>query len=111
MASEQALVDKVAGLLVSLGTITARKMFGEYALYVEKKLVALICDDKVFVKPTEGGGRALGSPVLAPPYPGAKPSFLFDAPWERRSDFVDLIRITARELPEPEPKKKKKASA
>jgi len=111
MASEQAMVDKVAELLVSLGTVSARKMFGEYALYVERKLVALICDNKVFVKPTEGGRAAVGSPVLAPPYPGAKPSFLIETPWERPDAFVDLIRITARELPEPAPKKQKRTSA
>lgn len=111
MASEQAFVDSVAGLLTGLGTVSARKMFGEYALYLEGKLVALICDNRVFVKPTDGGRIYLGEPVLAPAYPGAKPSFLFEVPGKDRDRFVELIRITARELPEPQPKKKKKPSA
>ena len=111
MASEKAFVDRVAGLLTNLGTITARQMFGEWALYVETKLVLLICDNKVFVKPTVGGGAYWGAPVLAPAYPGAKDSYLVEAPWEDSDRFLELIRITARELPEPKPKKPKPQAA
>jgi TfoX/Sxy family transcriptional regulator of competence genes len=105
MASEKAIVDRVAGLLTALGTITARQMFGEWALYVEAKLVLLICDNKVFVKPTAGGLAYLGTPVLAPAYPGAKDSIFIESPLDDRDRFVELVRITAKELPEPKPKK------
>lgn len=32
--------------------ITARKMLREYALYVDGKVTAFVCDDTMFVKPT-----------------------------------------------------------
>lgn len=35
--------------------ITTRKMFGEYCVYWDGKPVAIVCDDQLFVKPTEAG--------------------------------------------------------
>lgn len=83
-------------------------MFGEYALYCEGKDVALVCDNQLFVKPTEGGRAFIGDVNEAPPYPGAKPSFLIDARVEDRQWISKLIRITYEELPEQKIKKKKK---
>ena len=54
--------------------LTSRKMFGEYALYLDGKVVALVCDDQLHLKPTEAGRGSLGDVTLARPYPGAKPS-------------------------------------
>ncbi len=88
------------------GTITFRKMFGEYAVYNKGKVVALVCDDKLFVKPTEAGRAFIGDATEAPAYPGAKPSFLIEEQIEDREWLCELIRITEKELPEPKPKKK-----
>jgi len=53
--------------------MTAKRMFGEYGLYCEGKLVALACDDQLFVKVTEAGRAWPGDAVeLAPAYPSAK---------------------------------------
>jgi TfoX/Sxy family transcriptional regulator of competence genes len=57
------------------GTITAKSMFGEYGLYAEGKIFAVVCDNKLFIKPTEAGRTYIVDVVEAPPYPGAKPSF------------------------------------
>ena len=46
--------------------------------------------------------------VEAPPYPGAKLSFLIGDRIEDGEWLSELVRITVRELPEPKPKKKKK---
>ncbi len=35
-------------------------MFGEYALYCDQRVVALICDDQVFVKITDPGKAYVG---------------------------------------------------
>jgi len=45
--------------------------------------------------------------VEAPPYPGAKPIFLIEDQLEDGAWLSELVRITARELPEPKPKKKR----
>ena len=107
MASDQSYVEFIADQVENAGQITYKKMFGEYALYCEGKVVALVCDNQLFVKPTEGGRAFIGDVAEAPAYPGAKPSFLIDARLEDRQWIAKLIRITFEELPEPKIKKKK----
>lgn len=106
MASDQDFVDFIVDQIQNAGVITCRKMFGEYAVYSGGKVVALICDNQLFIKPTAAGRAFIGSPVEAPAYPGAKPSFLIEDRFEDRQWLSELVRITARELPEPKPKKK-----
>ena len=96
------LADQMEGA----GAISFKKMFGEYALYCDGKVVALVCDNRLFVKPTPGGRAHVGEPVEAPPYPGAKQYFLIEDAFEDREWISALIRITARELPAPKPKRR-----
>jgi TfoX/Sxy family transcriptional regulator of competence genes len=49
-------------------------MFGEDS-YLDDKLFELICDNKLFSKPTNSGRKSIGNVVKAPAYKGAKPSF------------------------------------
>lgn len=107
MASEQTFVDFIVDQIENAGEISAKKMFGEYALYSGEKLFALICDNKLFIKPTQAGRAFIGDVVEAPPYPGAKPSFLIEEKVEDRGWLSELVRISVAELPLPKPKKKK----
>lgn len=59
-------------------------MFGEYAIYCNGKVVGLVCDNQLFVKPTIGGRTFIGKVVESPPYPGAKNSFLIEDKFEDR---------------------------
>jgi TfoX/Sxy family transcriptional regulator of competence genes len=90
--------------------VTHRKMFGEYGLFCDGKMFGMVCDDRFFVKPTEGGRAFIDEVVEAPPYPGAKPSFLIDDRLEDREWLSELARITTRELPQPKPRRRKKRS-
>jgi TfoX/Sxy family transcriptional regulator of competence genes len=101
MASDLSFVEFVTDQMGTAGTVTFRKMFGEYAVYCDGKVVALVCDNQLFVKPTEAGRVHIGNPAEAPPYPGAKPYFLIQDEFEDREWIGDLIRITAHELPIP----------
>ncbi|MEO6252414.1 MAG: TfoX/Sxy family protein [Ferruginibacter sp.] len=107
MASDQNFVDFVMGQIKNAGEITAKKMFGEYGIYADGKLFGLICDNKLFIKPTISGREFIDNVVEAPPYQGAKPSFLIEEKIEDRNWLSKLIRITLKELPPPKPKKKK----
>jgi TfoX/Sxy family transcriptional regulator of competence genes len=106
MATDKSFIDFITDQLENDGRITTKKMFGEYAVYHDSKVVALVCDNRLFVKPTEGGRKFIGNVVEAPPYPGAKNSFLIEDQIEDREWLIELIRITAREVPEPKTKKK-----
>jgi TfoX/Sxy family transcriptional regulator of competence genes len=91
--------------------ISARKMFGEFALYVDGKVVALICDNSLFVKPTDAGRAILGSTVDRPPYEGAKPHFCVTDQIEDRELLHQLLLATADALPRPKPKATGKSPA
>ncbi len=91
--------------------ITARKMFGEYALYVNGKVVALVCDDTLFVKPTPMGAALLGAVDLQPPYPGAKPHFCITEQLDDRELLQRVLLLTAEAMPTPKAKAKAKAKA
>ena len=58
MASHQNFVDYVAEQLGEAGSIRSRKMFGEYGLYCDGLFFAVICDDRLFIKPTAEGEAA-----------------------------------------------------
>ena len=109
MATDKAFVDFILDQIENAGEITAKKMFGEYGVFSNGKIFALICDNKLFIKPTESGRAFIQDVVEAPPYKGAKPSFLIEDKIEDREWLSKLIRISLKELPEPKPKKKKKS--
>ena len=108
MASDLEFVEFVTDQIADDCGISYRKMFGEYALYSKGKVVVLICDNQVFVKPTDAGKKFIGDFVEAPPYPGAKNSLLIQGQIEDSEWLSELIRITERELPPPKAKKKSK---
>ncbi len=110
MASDQDYVDFIMDQLSSLPGVSCRKMFGEYAIYIHSKVVALVCDNTLYVKPTKAGRLFIGTPTEAPPYPGAKPSFEIRDQVEEREWLQKLFTLTDSELPEPKPKAKKKAA-
>lgn len=107
MTSDQHLVDFIIDQVNSSWRVTYKKMFGEYGLYFDIKLFALVCDNKLFIKPTAAGKAFIGNVVEASPYPGAKPNFLIEDKLEDADWLKELIRLTVEELPEPKPKKRK----
>jgi TfoX/Sxy family transcriptional regulator of competence genes len=108
MATKQATVDFLLEQMSDAGNVTMRKMFGEYAIYCDSKVVALVCDDKLFVKPTHAGRTFIETVEEAPPYPGAKLYFHISGDlWDDHQWLSELIAKTAEELPLPKPKKKK----
>jgi TfoX/Sxy family transcriptional regulator of competence genes len=109
MATDEAFIAYLRDQLTDVPALSIRKMFGEYAIYAGPKVVALACDNQLFVKPTNAGRALLGAPVEAPPYPGARPSFLIDAQLDDRGFMACLIRATEQELPLPRPGKKPKS--
>jgi TfoX/Sxy family transcriptional regulator of competence genes len=109
MSSLQTTVDFILEQISAAGNVSARKMFGEFGVYCDGKIVALICSDQLFVKPTSSGRAFLGEVVESPPYEGAKPSLLIDNNrWDDAEWMTELIRVTAQDLPAPKAKKPKK---
>jgi len=73
MATQKRTVDDFLEQTVGAGAMSAKPMFGEYGVYVDGKMIGLVCDDQLYVKPTLSGRRHAEPVTDAPPYPGAKP--------------------------------------
>lgn len=106
MATSKETADRLLELLEPAGDVTARKMFGEYSLYKDGRVVALIADECLFIKPSSADSAFSPKCESAPPYPGAKdywmvPEDAWDEKW-----VVDAIKETAKSVPAPKPKKK-----
>lgn len=108
MAQRLEFVEYVTEQVDDSCNLTHRMMFGGCTLYLDGKVVALICDDRLFIKPTRAGREFIGDVVEAPAYPGAKNSFLIEDQIENRDWLTKLLTVTAAELPAPRPKKKRK---
>jgi TfoX/Sxy family transcriptional regulator of competence genes len=107
MASDKKFADFVVDQISNAGEITAKKMFGEFGLYAGGKLFGLICDNRLFIKPTKSGKAFAGEVREKPPYPGAKPGFLIEEKIDDRGWLSELVRITVNELPAPKPRRRK----
>lgn len=105
MASSKEFVQYVAEQFDDAGTITYKKMFGEYGIYCDGKFFASVCDNQLFVKITDQGQEVLPNPETASPYAGAKPCFLITE-LEDKELLCRLAAATCRALPQPKPKKR-----
>ena len=108
MASNSDFVQYIADQCAGAGEIEAKKMFGDYGIYCNVKIFGLICDDCLYLKPTEVVRPLLRVVDLRPPYEGAK-DYFYIADVDDRDYLSQLVRETCKALPAPKPKKKKKA--
>ena len=102
-------IDYVLDQLAPAGEVVANKMFGEYGLYLDGKIIGLVCDNQVFLKKTAAGAKLLGEDAVEGyAYPGAKLSYVFED-LDDQDFLVKLLRATWQELPTPKPKKSRAA--
>ncbi len=107
MTSNQTTVDFIVEQMSGAGVVSAKKMFGEYGIFCDGKMVAIVGDDQLFLKPTAAGRAFLGEVEEVPPYPGAKPYFLISGEhWDDHEWMNELTRLTCAGLPLPKKKNK-----
>ncbi|KEI77999.1 competence protein TfoX [Clostridium botulinum A2 117] len=107
MASNIEFVEYVCDQISGAGDITYKKMFGDYGVYCNEKIIGLICDNQFFLKITKDGKDLLHEAIKAPAYKGAKPSFLIES-LDNREYLAKIVSATYKDLPMPKPKKTKK---
>jgi TfoX/Sxy family transcriptional regulator of competence genes len=108
MASDLSFVEYVVDQFAEDCGVSSKKMFGEFGLFSGGKMFGMICDNRLFFKPTDAGRAFIGDVVEASPYPGAKPIFLIEDQIDDGEWLSELVRITTRELPLPKRKQRKK---
>lgn len=104
MSSTKDYLDYVLDQIKDQELVRSRKMFGEYAIYYDEKVVALICDNQLFIKNTGEGFSFIENELgkdsihLAPPFPGAKDWILLEDEIEDREFLNELLEITRENL-------------
>lgn len=78
MATHSDTVQFIVEKLRDQKRFSTRAMFGEYALYADGKVVALICDDRLYVKILPASAALDNQCEKGEPYPGAKPHYLIE---------------------------------
>ena len=109
MATKSATIDHLTDILSGAGVLTARKMFGEYALYLDGIVVAFVCDDTLFIKPTPGALALLPDAEKGPAYPGSKDYIIGSDVLDDPDLCIRALQAVATDAPPAKPKKLKLA--
>ena len=105
MATSKEYIDYVLESLNHVEGISARKMFGDYGLYMFNRVMGFVCDNQVFLKVLPGSTRILGedAPTEAA-YQDSKPYYIIQD-LEDEEKMARLFRALYEDVPEPKPKK------
>lgn len=107
MATSKEFHDYILENLQRAGDVSTRKMMGEYCVYYRGKVVGDICDNTLFLKPTESVLKLLPDAERAYPYKGSKTLMAVVEQVENDGLMRELLEDMYEELPAPKPKKKK----
>lgn len=105
MASSMSYVEFVKEQLSGAGTITHRRMFGEYGLYCDGKYFACVCDDRLLVKITPAGEALVPECPRGIPYESGGEMLVPDV--EDQEMLAELARVTCAALPEKRSRKRR----
>lgn len=104
MATSKEYLAFILDQLSDAEGIAHRQMMGEYIVYMNGKIAAYLCDDRLLVKPVPSAVQLMPNATYDPPYDGAKDMLLVDNVDDRaflRKLFVAMYD----ELPKPKKKK------
>lgn len=104
MATQLSFVEYVAEVARLEGSLTHKRMFGEYALYLDGKVVAFACDNSLFIKASPETAALTASLPQRPPYPEAKPYPVADELLDEPERLRALLLATERAMPAPKAK-------
>lgn len=108
MATSAEFVEFVASQIGLGDRMACKKMFGEFGLYVDGRLIALVCDNSLFIKPSRASSERTPALPAQAPYPDAKDYVLADELLDDPDALRQLIIATARLMPPPKPPKPRK---
>jgi TfoX/Sxy family transcriptional regulator of competence genes len=111
MATSKEFIDYILDCLGQDKSITTKRMFGEYAVYYDKKVVAFVCDNTFFLKinskTTSELERLNIKLKTGPAYPGSKDYYIGDEDiFENKKVFLNLLEKCSEIVEVKKPKKK-----
>jgi hypothetical protein len=109
MATQKETVDFILKKLRDPKRFSAKAMFGEYALYCDGQVVALICDGLLHVKILPASKELELLCEQGPPYPSAKPHYIVEEVQLSTITTLSAILSSIAAARPTKPKKPKKA--
>jgi TfoX/Sxy family transcriptional regulator of competence genes len=106
MASDLSYVEYVIDQIKTSGTITYKKMFGEYLLYLNSKPVVMVCDNQAFVKMLDCIKSLMENAETGFPYDSAKEHYIVNA--DDSEHFSKVVNTLEKNIPPSNSKKKTK---
>ena len=104
MATLAATIAHITDTLLPL-TLTHKRMFGEYALYLDGVVVAFVCDNTLFIKPAPSAIALLPDTPHGPAYPGSKDYIIASELLDDPDLCARVLCAVATDAPPPKPKK------
>ncbi len=109
MACTTDYIDFVCSQLEGVGVIRARKMFGDWMIYIDEKPIILACDNICYVKMLPAISDLMQEALTGFPYDGAKEHYILDI--EHREETIRIIQTLLPVIPYPKKKASKKKDA
>jgi TfoX/Sxy family transcriptional regulator of competence genes len=107
MSTQKETIEFILEKLGYPKRFTTRAMFGEYALYADSKVVALVCDDQLYVKILPASQALEKLCEKDAPYPGARPHYVIEEDQLSKLDELpDILFAISKSLPAPKKKVK-----
>ncbi len=100
MATTKDFHDYILECLQGVGKVTTKKMMGEYLLYFNQKLIGNICDNCLFLKPTESVLCLMPTAKRSYPYEGSKTLMVIVEDAADTELMSKVIHAMYKELPE-----------
>lgn len=105
MACSTEFIDFVLATLSPLGEVRARKMMGDYVIYLNEKCVITACDNLAFIKKVPCIEEMMKDAETGCAYEGAKEGYILSLDDQAKARKV--IATLWEELPFPKSRKKK----
>lgn len=107
MSTSKDYLNYILDQLSEVDGVTFRPMMGEYIIYIDGKIAAYVCDDRLLVKPLPAAERLMPDAKREPPYEGAKDMLLVEN-IDDRAFLKTLFTAIYPDLPMPTSKNSKK---
>ncbi|MCR4966007.1 MAG: hypothetical protein K6A41_10175 [Bacteroidales bacterium] len=78
MACTTEYIEYVCSQVENAGVVRAKKMFGDWCVYIDEKPSILVCDNICYVKMFPEISDLMSEALVATPYPGAKEHYILD---------------------------------
>ena len=108
MATSKDFLVYILDNLSEVEGITFRQMMGEYIIYMNDRIAAYVCDNRLLIKPVPSAVRLMPDAKYEPPYEGAKEMLLCE--YTHNREFLKMLfESIYDELPQPKKKKKQES--